>query len=122
MSDRIIAGGGGGSENGTNGDNGGGLTGSGGLCSPNELESAAQECAGGTDGLACGAISAGGFGVGGWGCNDHGWGGGGGDWCGGGSKGTGVGGSGYISPRSLSGSFPGGTSVGNGEVIITTTT
>jgi len=32
------------------------------------------------------------------------------------------GGSGFISPLSLSGSFPGGMSVGDGKVIITTTT
>src|SRR6185437_931497 len=47
-------------------------------------------------------------------------GGGGGGWFGGGSAGAGGGGSGYINRLSTSGSFPGGSNVGDGKVIITT--
>jgi len=58
------------------------------------------------------------------GFDETGGGGGGGGWFGGfgGGSGGGGGGSGYISPLSLSGSFPGGTGQGDGKVIITTTT
>jgi hypothetical protein len=65
-----------------------------------------------------------GFGFGATAFVDGGGAGGGGGWYGGSESGGntngGAGGSGYISPFSLSGSFPGGTSVGNGKVIITT--
>jgi hypothetical protein len=118
----IVAGGGGGggpNANGYNSDSGGGLTGSGPTCTTGN-ESATQECAGQSDSPQCPALDAGGFGPGGNACGDYGAGGGG--WYGGGSLGLGGGGSGYISPLAKSGSFPGGTSTGDGKVIITTTT
>lgn len=138
-SDRIIVGGGGGGgSNGTaaDGDSGGGLTGTASgtgrfTCVQGALgESAGQECFGGGAGSPpCpdGLTGNGAFGTGGNACpaTVDGYGGGGGGWFGGGSGGGfgfAGGGSGYISPLSLSGSFPGGLNTGDGKVIITTTT
>jgi hypothetical protein len=127
--DRIIVGGGGGGGGNwpteTDGYAGGGVIGGGNTCATGN-ESATQECAGSTDPNNCGSTSAGGFGTGGNSCPGHlasifdVAGAGGGGWYGGASSTFGGGGSGYVSPLSVSGSFPGGTSVGNGEVIITT--
>ena len=135
--DRIVVGGGGGGgsfPSGQDGDGGGGLTGTANgtgrsTCVNAAGEGAAQECAGiGYARCPPGYTGDGTFGVGGDSCPYSESGGGGGGWFGGGSGGGvgvggvgfGGGGSGYISPLSLSGSFPGGTSVGNGEVIVTT--
>lgn len=120
--DRIIVAGGGGGGidvSGGNGYPGGGLTGGGATCQTTGA-SATQECAG--SGPPCGppVITSGGFGPGGDGC-DTGSGGGGGGWYGGAGSGQGGGGSGFISPLSKSGSFPGGPNPGDGKVIITTT-
>jgi hypothetical protein len=133
----IVGGGGGGGTNATgggvgfyDGGVGGGLRGGDHPCDASRGVGGAQDCGGVTDPLDCTPDSAGGFGTGGNACvglsvgsgnNEDGAGGGG--WYGGGSGAAqGGGGSGYISPFSLSGSFPGGTSVGNGKVTITTTT
>ncbi len=118
--DRIIVagGGGGGSDGNTTGGNGGvggGVNGGG----PAYI-GGSQEIPGG--GSVIGREA--GFGFGATAEKNTGIGGGGGGWYGGGSaKGTGGGsggGSGYISRLSLSGSFPGRTRTGDGEVIITT--
>ncbi len=124
--DRIIVGGGGGGGgqvNGIDGDAGGGLTGSGRTCADG-AGSATQECAGGQASSECAGSTAsqsvGGFGFGGTGCEGTGWGGGGGGWYGGGGLSPAGGGSGFVSPLSATGSFPGGTNLGDGIVKITT--
>jgi hypothetical protein len=123
-SDRIIVGGGGGGAEGYagyDGDAGGGLAGGGVTCGSSSGVSATQECAGQTNLHNC-PNSAGGFGTGGGSCPGSPFGGGGGGLWGGASYAVGGGGSGYVSPFSTSGSFPGGTNTGDGKVIITTTT
>jgi len=108
----IVAGGGGGGSDanagGASGFAGGGVTGGGGVAG------GAQEFPGaggrGNQGFWQGASANRGSGIGG----------GGGGWFGGGSAGAGGGGSGYINRLSTSGSFPGGSNVGDGKVIITT--
>ena len=114
--DRIVVGGGGGGaadSSGDNGGSGGGLVGGGfdfGIKSGGTQESS---------GLGCGI--SGRFGMGADAPPPSSvWGGGGGGWYGGCSSGSGGGGSGYVSRFSTSGSFPGGTNVGDGRVIITT--
>jgi hypothetical protein len=126
--DRIVVGGGGGG--GSNDSNYPGLAG-GGLAGTSPCStgggvsgvSGAQECGGKS---VCQG-NAGRFGLGAKACADRvtdpnagAYGAGGGGWYGGGSYVYGGGGSGYISPFAKSGSFPGGTSVGDGKVIITT--
>jgi hypothetical protein len=100
----VGGGGGGGADvTGSNGGGGGGLNG---LPAPH----------GGTQETGGGCLHEADFGIGGqaW---DSTMGGSGGGWYGGCDGG---GGSGFISPFSKSGSFPGGTNAGEGKVIITT--
>ena len=121
----IVGGGGGGGSTSTdvNGEAGGGLTGGGTTCLPNGGPSAMQTCAGDPECQGPVTEFVAGFGFGGPGCSNPGGGGGGAGWYGGASgEGVGGGGSGYISQLSISGSFPAGTTNGNGKVIITTTT
>lgn len=118
--DRIIVGGGGGGGgyiNGIayNGRCGGGLSG----CSTSEDLATGTQCSGTQQGSAFSCDAQGAIGLG----ADFGAsGGGGGGLYGGGSYHGGGGGSGYISPFSKTGSFPGGQNQGDGKVIITTTT
>jgi hypothetical protein len=118
--DRIIVGGGGGGGRDHAGADGGGGGGVNGCCDTSGLQNiGTQEYAGSCGGASDGPP--GGFGFGGDSANAA-VGAGGGGWYGGcGSAGAG-GGSGYISPLSVSGSYPGDTSIGNGKVTITTTT
>jgi hypothetical protein len=119
--DRIIVGGGGGggadsTDPSADGDAGGGVTGCCNQGSPFNTEDGTQETPGD-----CQPEDANGqFGIGGDATESTFGAGGGGGWFGGCSFGQGGGGSGYINPLSKSGSFPGGTSVGNGKVTITT--
>lgn len=120
VDDRIIVagGGGGGTDHligGISGGAGGGLVGTN-LQAPGDV--ATQETSGSCSGISDGA----GFGYGqdGYGPYPSGsgyLGGGGGGWWGGCADG---GGSGYVSPLALAGSLPGGTSQGDGSVLITT--
>ena len=110
--DRIIVGGGGGggSANGTNGQPGGGLVGGGGSDGATQEQGGSCNPYPGLFGLGASpgtTVTAGN-------------GGGGGGWFGGGCFAAAGGGSGFISPLSKSGSFPGGTQQGDGKVIITT--
>ncbi len=89
-----------------------------GCCSPDKSLPGTQEFGGRCDRFA----PDGGFGFGGDAGSDTPQGTDGGGWHGGCTDGVGGGGSGYVSPISLSGSFPGGADQGNGKVIVTTTT
>jgi hypothetical protein len=115
FTDRIIVGGGGGG-GGTNGDGGAG----GGARGANAGGSGGGQEDNYFDG--CLGTPQGSFGCGGWATSPTA-GAGGGGWYGGtqsSTDGGGGGGSGYVSSLALSGSFPGGTRVGDGKVVIST--